>query len=169
MLKSMLNVKTLWLPAVCLVIVVGIALAIVFIPEPERYSEPDAAELAGHKVAQATLAAHYIAAALDAGKSPDEINRTLRHIASETIISEFWVSDANGVAVYSSVPDTEFSFGMDPYADRQAAPFVHLLLGNQKTLVQEAQSRDVDGARFQYVGVAGVDSPRIVQVGFRRE
>ena len=120
-----------------------------------------------HLVAEATLTAHYIAAALEAGRTPAEINATLQQIASDTVISEFWISDANGDVEFSSVPDADFSFGTDPNADRQAAEFVNLLLGKEKVVVQTAQPRDLDGAVFQYVGVAGVDGPRIVQVGLR--
>lgn len=120
-----------------------------------------------HLVAEATLAAHYIAAALEAGQTPAEINATLQQIANDTVISEFWISDANGDVEFSSVPGADFSFGADPDADRQAAEFVNLLLGREKVVVQTAQPRDLDGAVFQYVGVAGVDGPRIVQVGLR--
>ena len=152
------------LPLMLLALLLGAALACA-----SSYDKADApaAELSEHKIAEATLTAHYIAAAVAAGKTTEEINATLRQIASETIIDEFWVSDANGVAVFTSVPGGEFSYGMDPDADRQAAPFVDLILGNRKTLAQEPQPRDSDGAVFQYVGAAGVDSPRIVQVGFR--
>lgn len=152
------------LPLMLLALLLGAALACA-----ASYDKADApaAELSEHKIAEATLTAHYIAAAVAAGKTTEEINATLRQIASETVIDEFWVSDANGVAVFTSVPGGEFSYGMDPDADRQAAPFVDLILGNRKTLAQEPQPRDSDGAMFQYVGAAGVDSPRIVQVGFR--
>ena len=123
--------------------------------------------VADHMVAEATITAHYIAAARRAGMTRAEINATLRQIASGTIISEFWVSDASGDVEFSSVPDASFSFGTDPDADRQAAPFVNLLLGRESVVVQEAQPRDLDGEVFRYVGVSGVDGPRIVQVGLR--
>ena len=156
------------LPLLLLALLLGAALACA--PSADRTAEqPAAAELSAHKVAEATLTAHYIAAALEAGKTPAEINATLQQIASETIIDEFWVSDANGVSEFTSVPGGQFSYGMDPDADRQAAPFVNLILGKRRTLVQEPQPRDSDGAMFQYVGVAGVDGPRIVQVGFRQQ
>ena len=160
--------KTMWPVALGVLAVVVMVAVLIFVP-PDEPPAVDEAVLDAHKVAEATLAAHYIAAAVDAGKSTDEINAALRQIASQTIIDELWASDGNGVAVFTSVPGGEFSYGMDPDADRQAAPFVNLILGRQKTVVQEAQPRDSDGARFQYVGVAGVDSPRIVQVGFRGE
>ena len=138
-------------------------------PPPPAAPSDTGAVVDQHLVAEATLAAHYIAAALAAGRTPDEINTTLQQIARDTVISEFWISDDQGDVVFSSVPDAEFSFGTDPDADRQAAPFVHLLLGNERVVVQQAQPRDLDGAVFQYVGVAGVDSPRIVQVGLKAE
>ena len=128
---------------------------------------PESAVVAEHMVAEATLTAHYIAAARKAGMTPAEINATLQEIADGTVISEFWVSDAGGEVEFSSVPGASFSFGTDPEADRQAAPFVKLLLGTESVVVQEAQPRDLDGEVFQYVGVSGVDGPRIVQVGLR--
>lgn len=121
-----------------------------------------------HMVAQATLTAYYIDAALKAGMTPQEINYTLSRVAGGTAISEFWISDEDGQVEFTNVAGVDFAFPTDPDADSQAAPFADLLLGGETVVVQEAQPRDVDGALFQYVGVAGVDRPRIVQVGFDR-
>lgn len=118
-----------------------------------------------HMVAQAKLTAHYIAAALEAGKSPDEINATLAEIADTSIISEFWVSDETGRVVFTTQPGLDFTFPTDPNAGTQAAPFADLLLGNKQVVTQGMQPREADGKPFQYVGAAGVDQPRIVQVG----
>ena len=118
-----------------------------------------------HMVAQAKLTAHYIAAALAAGKSPDEINATLKEIADTSIITEFWVSDETGRVVFTTQPGLDFAFPTDPNAGTQAAPFADLLLGNQQVVTQGMQPREADGKLFQYVGAAGVDEPRIVQVG----
>ena len=118
-----------------------------------------------HMVAEAKLTAHYIAAALEAGKSPDEINATLREIADSSIISEFWVSDETGRVVFTTLPGLDFAFPTDPDAGTQAAPFADLLLGNKQVVTQGMQPREADGKLFQYVGAAGVDQPRIVQVG----
>ena len=118
-----------------------------------------------HQVAEAKLTAHYIAAALEAGKSPDEINATLKEIADTSIITEFWVSDETGRVEFSNVSGLDFAFPIDPNAGTQAAPFADLLLGNRQVVTQEMQPREADGKPFQYVGVAGVDKPRIVQVG----
>ena len=121
--------------------------------------------VSGHMVAQAMLTAHFIAAALKAGMSTDEINAVLAKIASQTVISEFWISDEAGRVVFSNLPGTAFAFPTDPDAGTQAAPFAALLSGADTVVVQGVQPRELDAAPFKYVGVAGVDQPRIVQVG----
>ena len=118
-----------------------------------------------HMIAEAKLTAHYIAAALEAGKSPEEINATLIEIANSSIIAEFWVSDETGRVVFTTAPGLDFTFPTDPNAGTQAAPFADLLLGNKQVVTQGVQPREADGRPFQYVGAAGVDQPRIVQVG----
>ena len=118
-----------------------------------------------HMVAEALLTAYYIDAARKAGLSQQEINAVLARIADESIISEFWVSDANGRIDFTNVPGVEFTFPTDPGAGTLAAPFANLLTGSESVVVQDVQAREVDGALFKYVGVAGIDQPRIVQVG----
>ena len=118
-----------------------------------------------HMIAEAKLTAHYIAAALEAGKSPDEINATLTEIANSSVIAEFWVSDETGRVEFTTQPGLDFTFPTDPNAGTQAAPFADLLLGNEQVVSQGLQPREADGKPFRYVGVAGVDQPRIVQVG----
>ena len=54
-------------------------------------------------------------------------------------------------------------------AKSQAVPFAALLSGAKKIVVQGFQPRKLDGKSFKYVGVAGVDKPRIVQVGVAGE
>ena len=119
-------------------------------------------------VAQATLTAYYIDAAIRAGMTEQEINVALGRIASATVIDEFWVSDERGRIAYTNVPGLNFQFPTDPASGSQAAPFANLLVGGETVVVQDARRREADGALFQYVGVAGVDRPRIVQVGFDR-
>jgi len=118
-----------------------------------------------HMVAEATLAAHFVDAAVKAGMDRDAINAVLRRIADETVISEFWVSDENGEIAFTNVEGVDFTFPTDPAADSQAAPFAALLTGDETVVVQGAAPRVLDGAAFKYVGVAGVDQRRIVQVG----
>ena len=123
------------------------------------------AAMSDHMVAQATLTAHYIAAARKAGTSDEEINDVLSSIADATVIDEFWISDENGVIVYTNISGLDFAFPTDPEAQTQAAPFARLLTGAESTVVQSFQPRTADEQVYKYVGVAGVDQPRIVQVG----
>ena len=120
-----------------------------------------------HMAAQATLAAHFVEAALQAGRTTDEINEVLQGVVRSTAIDEFWISDETGQVVFGSHPDVVFFFPTDVDAGTQAAPFAALLNGTETEVVQEPTPRDLDGAVFRYVGVGGVDRPRIVQVGVR--
>ena len=119
----------------------------------------------GHMVAEAMLTAHFIDAALKAGMSTDDINAVLAKVAERTVISEFWISDEAGRIVFSNIQGAEFAFPTDPDAGTQAAPFATLLSGAETVVVQGLQPRELDAAPFKYVGVAGVDQSRIVQVG----
>lgn len=118
-----------------------------------------------HMVAQAMLTAHFVAAALKAGMSKDEINATLTKVAAGSAISEFWVSDGKGGIEFTNVPGTSFKFPTDPAGKGQATPFAALLDGSKTVVVQGFRPRDLDKKVFKYVAVAGVDKRRIVQVG----
>ena len=87
----------------------------------EGQSAQDA--VARHMVAEATLAAHFVDAAVKAGMDRDAINAVLSRIADETVISEFWVSDENGEIAFTNVEGADFAFPTDPGADSQAARF----------------------------------------------
>ena len=58
-----------------------------------------------------------------------------------------------------------FKFPTDPAGKSQAAPFAALLNGSKTVVIQGFQAREFDGKVFKYVGVAGIDKRRIVQVG----
>ncbi len=118
-----------------------------------------------HMVAEAMLTAHFIAAALKAGMSTDDINGVLAKVAEQTVISEFWISDETGRIVFSNIQGSAFAFPTDPEAGTQAAPFAGLLSGGKAVVVQGLEPRELDATPFKYVGVAGIDQPRIVQVG----
>ncbi len=118
-----------------------------------------------HMVAQAKLTAHFIAAALKAGMSKDEINAALTKVAAGSAISEFWISDETGGIEFTNIPGMSFKFPTDPAGKSQAAPFAALLNGTKTVVIQGFQAREFDGKMFKYVGVAGIDKRRIVQVG----
>ena len=76
-----------------------------------------------HMLAQAMLTAHFIAAALKAGMSKDEIDAALAGVAAGSAISEFWISDEKGRVEFTNIPGTGFTFPTDTAAKSQAAPF----------------------------------------------
>jgi hypothetical protein len=115
-------------------------------------------------VAAAMTAAHYLDAALKAGMDGAAIESVLARIVRRSGMTEFWITDETGRIVYGSEP-MDFVFPSDPDTGTQAAVFTALLCGCETTVIQEPQPREEDGAPFQYVGVAGVDKPRIVQIG----
>ncbi len=119
-------------------------------------------------VAEATIAAHLISVAQAAGLSDDEITGMLQDITASTVLDEFWITDESGYA-YLTTEDVEFTFSPDAEAQPQASVFWPLLTGEETTVVQEARRREIDEGIFKYVGVAGIDQPRIVQLGTSAE
>lgn len=117
-------------------------------------------------VVEATMAAHLVALAEAAGVGPKEINRRLKQIAEDTVLDEIWITDEKGNAYLRNIAEIDFTFSPDPKQQPQAHVFWALLTGKSKSVLQEARQREVDTQIFKYVGVAGVDKPRIVQVGY---
>ncbi|MBT3338869.1 MAG: HAMP domain-containing protein [Anaerolineae bacterium] len=117
-------------------------------------------------VVEATLVAHLIAVAEEAGLTEDEINLLLQEIVAETELSEFWITDAQGHAYLRNLTEFDFTFSPDPEIQPQASFFWGLLTGEKTVAIQDARIREVDNQIFKYVGVGGVDGPRIVQVGY---
>jgi hypothetical protein len=120
--------------------------------------------LARHMVGEALLAAHLVATAEKAGMRPAEINAILKDVAERSAVDEFWITDEHGRA-YLTNQDFEFTFDPDPARQPQASAFWPLLEGKTAVVIQDAQKREIDDRVFKYVAVAGVDQPRIVQVG----
>jgi hypothetical protein len=124
--------------------------------------------VARHMVGEALLAAHLVAIAEKAGMRPEEINAILKEVAEKSAIDEFWITDERGRA-YLTNQDFEFTFDPDPARQPQASAFWPLLEGGSEVVIQDARQREIDDRVFKYVGVAGVDKPRIVQIGVSEE
>jgi hypothetical protein len=124
--------------------------------------------VARHMVGEALLAAHFVAAAERAGMGPNEINKALRDVADKSAIDEFWITDSTG-DVYLTNTGVDFKFSADTTAEPQASAFWPLIEGKQAVVIQQARVREIDNRVFKYVAVAGVDKPRIVQVGVSAE
>ena len=117
-------------------------------------------------VVEATMAAHLVALGEAVGVGPKEINQRLKQIADNTVLDEIWITDGKGHAYLRNIDEIDFTFSPDPDKQPQAHAFWSLLTGQNKSVVQEARQREVDTQVFKYVGVTGVDKPRIVQVGY---
>jgi hypothetical protein len=120
--------------------------------------------IARHMVGEAMLAAQFVAAAEKNGMSADAINAVLKDIAGKSAIEEFWITDSSGRA-YLTNTGVDFSFSADTKKQPQASAFWPLITGDKKVVIQDARKREIDNKIFKFVGVAGVDKPRIVQVG----
>jgi hypothetical protein len=120
--------------------------------------------IARHMVGEAMLAAQFVAAAERNGMTSTGINGILKDIADKSGIQEFWITDPSGHA-YLTNTGIDFTFSADPAKQPQASAFWPLITGAKKVVIQNARKREIDNKVFKYVGVEGVDKPRIVQVG----
>ena len=112
----------------------------------------------------------------EARKPPDTLPRIiemLEAIVRDTVLDEFWITDEEAFSYLTNVRDENnvlvpFQFSPDPTVQPQASKFYTLLtapLDGDDFITQPAQVREIDQQVFKYVGVGGVDRPRIVQVG----
>jgi hypothetical protein len=128
-------------------------------------SAEDLEEIVGqHMVAEALLTAHLVAVAEKAGLGNEEIRAILKDVADNSAIDEFWITDPEGHAVLAN-REVSFTFSPDSAKQPQASAFWPLLTGEKDVVIQKAQKREIDDQIYKYVGVAGIDTPRIVQVG----
>jgi len=125
-------------------------------------------KLARHMVGEALLAAHLVALAEKTDMKPAEINAILKSVAENSAVEEFWITDSSGHA-YMTNTGIDFTFSPDLTKQPQASEFWPLITGDRKIVIQKARKREIDDRVFKYVGVAGVDKPRIVQVGVGAE
>jgi hypothetical protein len=113
-------------------------------------------------VGEALLTAHLVAVAEKAAVTPQAIDCwKVRH-------PEFWITDSTG-RVYLTNTGVDFTFSPDSTKQPQASAFWPLIDGSKKIVVQDGRKREIDNKAFKYVGVAGVDKRRIVQVGVGAE
>lgn len=117
-------------------------------------------------VGQAKITSAFIAAAEKGGMSRTDIIDQLKSIIDRTVLDEFWITDEKGHAYITTVPNVDFTFSPDPYEQPQAHVFWPLLEG-KSVVVQKATRREIDDQIFKYVGVAGIDKPRIVELGVK--
>ena len=113
--------------------------------------------------AQGIMLERFITAAEAAGWARDDIEFRLRRLATETVIGEIRVADANNAPLYSSL--------LPPVAGGPEAALVRPrdldeLTGESRGVVEHPTApRPSDGALYKYVTVATGDAGRRVQVG----
>ena len=116
-------------------------------------------------IVEATIAAHLVAVAEQSGMTPEEIETHLRGIVDSTVLDEFWITDETGHAYLTTQEGVDFTFSPNPEDQPQAYQF-WALLSQRQSFVQDARRREIDDKIFKYAGVAGIEKPRIVQVGY---
>ena len=121
-----------------------------------------------YMVAEALFVAHLVASAEKAGMKKNDIDAILKNVAEKSAAQEFWITDSSGRVSFTNT-GIDFTFSPDPAKQPQASAFWPLLSGDKKIVVQDSRKREIDDRVFKYVGVAGVDKPRIVQVGVAAE
>ncbi len=123
-------------------------------------------------VFSALLAAEFISYAEEDLHAPHEdlanvfanaIERS-NELYGRALIEDIQVTDENGEP-YIYISGEPQTFLDDDTTQPQSSPFFDLLTGEEQVVIQEPQPRDTDHELFSYVGVSGVDKPRIVQVG----
>ncbi|MGF7176831.1 PP2C family protein-serine/threonine phosphatase [Azospirillum doebereinerae] len=114
-------------------------------------------------LSEATLTAHLVALAETAKLAPKPINERLKQIADQGGPEEMWVTDNRGRAYLHNLAGPDPLFGQDSKTAPRHAAYTGLLNRSPASLVSEAA---VEGGKLmKFAGVAGVDRPRIVQVG----
>lgn len=101
-------------------------------------------------------------------QKPDIIGspEKLTEYAKSINVDEIHVCDENGVLQWGTVKDF---YGFDFKTTDQTKPFLGALTDKNFTLVQDPQERGSDKVLFQYIGVARIDKPGIIQIGVRPE
>lgn len=114
-------------------------------------------------LSEATLAAHLVAV-MEAGKAPVKaVTDRLKAVADGGGPDEIWVTDNRGRAYLHNIPGPDITFGPDSRAQPRQAPYYGLLNRAPERVVTDAATEG--GKLMKFAGVAGVDKPRIVQVG----
>ncbi|AWJ87527.1 protein phosphatase (plasmid) [Azospirillum sp. TSH58] len=114
-------------------------------------------------LSEATLAAHLVAV-MEAGKAPAKaVTDRLKAVADGGGPDEIWVTDNRGRAYLHNIPGPDITFGPDARAQPRQAPYYGLLNRAPEKVVTDAATEG--GKLMKFAGVAGVDKPRIVQVG----
>jgi serine phosphatase RsbU (regulator of sigma subunit) len=76
-------------------------------------------------------------------------------------IDDVHIIEKNGIIIASSS-----AVGYDMASNEQSKPFLEGITNPDFQFVQKVQPRGLDGKMFQYAGVARIDQPGVVQIGY---
>jgi len=136
-----------------------------------RLPERVLATVGEQMVVSSLLTGELVALAEAEGYTASEISAKLQRVIDRSravrgypLVDEFWITDEHGKAYIHTSPEP-FEFAPDPQGESQAEVFLDLLEPGATPIIQDLQARSLDGKPFMYAGSAGVDQPRIVQLG----
>jgi len=120
---------------------------------------------AKHLIVSARILSNYVAVAESCKIPATTINDRLRNMVNPDLLGEVLISDQLGKTTFSNLPEDRLKNQIDPLKDHEAEAFWPLLKASKDmSITQPLKRRNRDGRLFKYVGVPGVDRPRIVQV-----
>ncbi|CAO3359332.1 PP2C family protein-serine/threonine phosphatase [Azospirillum melinis] len=114
-------------------------------------------------LSEATLTAHLVALAETAKLAPRAISDRLKQIAEAGGPDEMWITDNRGRAYLHNLSGPDPLFGQDAKGGPRHGAYAGLLNRSPASVVSEPAMEN--GKLMKFAGVAGVDKPRIVQVG----
>jgi methyl-accepting chemotaxis protein len=89
-------------------------------------------------------------------------NNKLASLSKDLNIAEIHIVDSKGKIAFSSIADF---VGFDFNSSEQTKPFLPAIKDKNFMLAQTPTPRGIDKTLFQYIGVARIDEPGIVQIG----
>lgn len=88
----------------------------------------------------------------------------MKIVAQQLGVDEIHITDENGILTYGTIEDF---IGFDFKTTEQTKPFLKILKDKNFTLAQDPTPRGADKTLFQYIGVARLDQPGIIQIGLK--
>lgn len=114
--------------------------------------------------AQAIAKAHAFAYMISLKPSIIGDARELEHIRKLLDVDELHIADKDGILVGSTISSyIGYDFGSDP----QSREFLLGIYYRDFELAQKPMPKGMDKTLFQYAGVARIDQPGIVQIGYK--
>lgn len=86
----------------------------------------------------------------------------MQRLSEQLGVAEICITDGSGILTHGNNPDT---FGFDFSSSEQTKPFLGAIQNKDFELAQDPMERGIDKKLFQYIGVARIDQPGIVQIG----